>query len=42
MTTVDDFAPGYSDVEYVFEPHSRSLPDLREYAWAIWDRRYFM
>ncbi len=35
--------PGqYSDVEYVFEPHSPALPDLREYAAALWDRRQFM
>lgn len=43
MTTVDDFASStYSDVEYVFEPHSRALPDVREYVWSIWDRRHFM
>jgi teichoic acid transport system permease protein len=32
----------YSDVEYVFEPHSATLPDLREYVSALWDRRQFM
>jgi teichoic acid transport system permease protein len=43
MTEIDD--PGvadYSDVEYVFEPHSRSLPNIREYVAAIWDRRRFI
>ena len=35
--------PGsYSDVEYVFEPHSATIPDLREYLAALWDRRVFM
>ena len=35
--------PGeYSDVEYVFEPHSAALPDLREYLAALWERRQFM
>jgi teichoic acid transport system permease protein len=35
--------PGqYSDVVYVFEPHSPALPDLREYAAALWERRQFM
>ena len=35
--------PGeYSNLEYVFEPHSASMPDLREYIAAIWDRRVFM
>jgi teichoic acid transport system permease protein len=32
----------YSDVEYVFEPHSSTLPDVREYLKALWDRRQFM
>ena len=32
----------YSDVEYVFEPHSATLPDLREYVGALWERRQFM
>ncbi len=32
----------YSDVEYVFEPHSSTLPDLRTYIAALWDRRQFM
>jgi teichoic acid transport system permease protein len=38
MSTVSQ----YSDVEYVFEPHSAALPDLREYLKALWDRRQFM
>ncbi len=43
MTTFEDPTQfSYSDVEYVFEPHSRSLPDLREYVFAIWDRRRFI
>jgi teichoic acid transport system permease protein len=33
---------GYSDVEYVFEPHSSTIPDIREYAQALWARRHFM
>ena len=33
---------GYSDVEYVFEPHAATLPDLREYLDALYDRRQFM
>lgn len=32
----------YSDVEYVFEPHSRQLPDVRAYIVALWERRTFM
>jgi teichoic acid transport system permease protein len=32
----------YSDVEYVFEPHSNTLPNVREYMKALWDRRHFM
>jgi teichoic acid transport system permease protein len=32
----------YSDVEYVFEPHSPVMPDLREYFTALWERRTFM
>jgi ABC-type polysaccharide/polyol phosphate export permease len=32
----------YSDVEYVFEPNSTELPDVREYVAAIWERRVFM
>ena len=32
----------YSDVEYVFEPNSQSLPNIREYVAALWDRRPFM
>lgn len=32
----------YSDVEYVFEPHSATMPDLREYLASLWDRRVFM
>ena len=26
----------YSDVEYVFEPHSSTMPDVREYVKALW------
>lgn len=32
----------YSDVEYVFEPHSTALPDVREYIDALIERRPFM
>ena len=32
----------YSDVEYVFEPHSATTPDIREYLRSLWDRRAFM
>lgn len=32
----------YSDVEYVFEPHSKTLPPFREYIGAAWDRRHFV
>ena len=32
----------YSDVEYVFEPHSSMTPDVREYLRSLWDRRIFM
>lgn len=32
----------YSDVEYVFEPHSNSMPDIREYVASLWARRQFM
>jgi teichoic acid transport system permease protein len=32
----------YSNVEYVFEPHSSTLPDIREYVQALWARRQFM
>jgi teichoic acid transport system permease protein len=32
----------YSDVEYVFEPHSKTLPDIGEYIAALWERRRFM
>jgi teichoic acid transport system permease protein len=32
----------YSDVEYVFEPHKATLPDVREYLKALWERRQFM
>ena len=35
-------AGAYSDVEYVFEPHSATLPDLRGYIAALWERRQFM
>ncbi len=32
----------YSDVEYVFEPHSASLPSVRAYLQDAWDRRHFV
>jgi teichoic acid transport system permease protein len=32
----------YSDVEYVFEPHHVTTPDLREYLHSLWERRMFM
>jgi teichoic acid transport system permease protein len=32
----------YSNVEYVFEPHSSTMPDIREYVKALWARRQFM
>ena len=32
----------YSDVKYVFGPHSNALPNVREYLQALWDRREFM
>jgi ABC-type polysaccharide/polyol phosphate export permease len=35
-------ASEYSNVEYVFEPHAASLPNLREYVAALWERRRFM
>ncbi len=38
MSTVTE----YSDVEYVFEPHSATLPDVREYLTSLWDLRLFM
>jgi teichoic acid transport system permease protein len=38
MTT----ATQYSDAEYVFEPHSYTLPDVREYLKSLWERRQFM
>jgi teichoic acid transport system permease protein len=33
---------GYSDIEYVFEARSSTLPDVREYLKALWERRHFM
>ena len=39
MTSV---AGEYSNVEYVFEPHSVVLPDLKQYAASLWERRSFM
>jgi ABC-type polysaccharide/polyol phosphate export permease len=33
---------GYSDIEYVFEARSSTLPDVREYLRALWERRHFM
>jgi teichoic acid transport system permease protein len=38
MTTVG----AYSDAEYVFEPHSRNMPDVRKYVAALWTRRQFL
>jgi teichoic acid transport system permease protein len=38
MATVSE----YSDVEYVFEPHSATVPDIREYLKGLWVRRQFM
>jgi len=32
----------YSNVEYVFEPHSSTVPDVRQYLKALWERRQFM
>lgn len=32
----------YSDVEYVFKPHSASMPPVREYLQDAWDRRHFV
>ena len=32
----------YSNVEYVFEPHASTMPNLREYVEALWARRQFM
>lgn len=32
----------YSDVEYVFEPHSSTVPPLRGYLRSLWERRAFM
>jgi teichoic acid transport system permease protein len=32
----------YSDVEYVFEPHTAAMPDLRRYLAALWERRPFL
>lgn len=32
----------YSDVEYTFGPHVASLPDLRNYLGALWERRTFI
>jgi teichoic acid transport system permease protein len=31
-----------SSVEYVFEPHSSTMPPLRDYLSALWDRRAFL
>jgi len=32
----------YSDVEYTFEPHTATMPDVRDYLDALYDRRQFM
>jgi len=37
MTTARE----YSDVEYVFEPHSSTMPNIREYIASLWERREF-
>jgi teichoic acid transport system permease protein len=44
LTTAEDqpqLRP-YSDVEYVFEPHSSTLPAVRAYLQDAWDRRHFV
>lgn len=38
MSGVDE----YSDVEYVFDAHTTTVPDAREYVKSVWDRRVFM
>jgi teichoic acid transport system permease protein len=38
MTTTGE----YSEVEYVFGPHSATMPNLREYIESLWERRQFM
>ena len=38
MTETDE----YSGVEYVFEPHSSTMPEIRPYLEALWARRKFM
>src|SRR4051794_18921929 len=35
-------ARAYSDVEYVFEPHSAEMPPLRPYLRDLWERRRFI
>ena len=32
----------YSNVEYVFEPHASTMPNIREYVDALWARRQFI
>lgn len=32
----------YSDVEYVFEPHSSTMPPIRAYLRDSWERRHFV
>ena len=32
----------YSNVEYVFEPHASTMPNIREYVEALWARRQFI
>jgi teichoic acid transport system permease protein len=32
----------YSNVEYVFDAHSSTVPEVREYVESLWDRRVFM
>jgi teichoic acid transport system permease protein len=44
MTAVES-APAlreYSDVEYVFEPHTKTRPKTSDYVRDLWDRRAFM
>jgi len=38
MTEVSE----YSNVEYVFDAHSSTVPEVREYIDSLWDRRVFM
>ncbi|MEJ7582489.1 MAG: ABC transporter permease [Acidimicrobiales bacterium] len=45
MTEIDQPVPPsrvYSDVEYIFEARSATMPPLREYLAELWERRRFM